>query len=219
MLNQECAISFTVEDTNNILPLICALARGGSELMIWVVFLVWWSQGKRFIKPLRSVVYIQSVLWNVKHTSRKVIIENINPSIWTYLYYRVPTLLKWGNSRIIKGSTVHLQGYFGIIVVTLVCVNKNSSNFSHLFQYVLGLCSTLKKVSIIFLKNGWWKNSVEFREKKNISVDLFVVFHKFQGVSRFLLKIPGYFQGSRSQTKFQAFQGAVVTLLLAPYVR
>ncbi len=41
------------------------------------------------------------------------------------------------------------------------------------------------------------------------------VFHKFQGDSSILYKIPGYFQGSRSQNKFQAFQGfqgAVATL-------
>ncbi len=36
---------------------------------------------------------------------------------------------------------------------------------------------------------------------------IFCVFHKFQGDSRFLHKIPGYIQASRSQHKFQAFQG------------
>ncbi len=46
---------------------------------------------------------------------------------------------------------------------------------------------------------------MKFREK--ICVDLFFVFHKFQGDSRFLDKIPGYFQGSKSLNKFQAFQG------------
>ncbi len=59
---------------------------------------------------------------------------------------------------------------------------------------------------------------MKFRErKKEIRADLFVcVFHKFKGDSRFLHKIPGYFQGSRIQNKFQAFQGfqgAVGTLL------
>ncbi len=47
---------------------------------------------------------------------------------------------------------------------------------------------------------------------------IFYVFHKFQGDSRFLHKIPGYFQGLRSQNKFKAFQGfqgAVGTLLQA----
>ncbi len=46
------------------------------------------------------------------------------------------------------------------------------------------------------------------------------VFHNFQGDSRFLNKIPGYFQGSRSQNKFQAFQGfqwAVGTLWRAKF--
>ncbi len=52
---------------------------------------------------------------------------------------------------------------------------------------------------------------MKFRKKKDIHdicIDLFFVFHKFQGDSRFLHKIPGYFQGSRNQNKFQAFQGA-----------
>ncbi len=47
---------------------------------------------------------------------------------------------------------------------------------------------------------------MKFKEKKDIHVDLFFVFHKFQGDSRFLHKIQGYFQGLRSQNKFQAFQ-------------
>ncbi len=58
---------------------------------------------------------------------------------------------------------------------------------------------------------------MKFREKKkDIHVDLFVVsFTNFQGDSRFLHKILGYLQGSRSQNKFLAFhgfQGAVGTL-------
>ncbi len=54
------------------------------------------------------------------------------------------------------------------------------------------------------------------KEKIDICVDLFFVFHKFQGDSRFIHKIPGYFQCSRRQNKFQAiqgFQGAVGILL------
>ncbi len=54
---------------------------------------------------------------------------------------------------------------------------------------------------------------MKFKEKKDILLGLLVsVFHKFQGDSRFLDKFPGYFQGSRNQNKFQAFQGAVGTL-------
>ncbi len=45
------------------------------------------------------------------------------------------------------------------------------------------------------------------KREKDICVDLFFVFHNFQGDSRFLHKIPGYFQGSKSQNKFPAFQG------------
>ncbi len=36
---------------------------------------------------------------------------------------------------------------------------------------------------------------MKLREKKYICIDLFLVFHKFQGDLRFLNKIPGYFQG------------------------
>ncbi len=46
-----------------------------------------------------------------------------------------------------------------------------------------------KEVSIIFLKNGWWQNSIKFREKKRYrSWSIFWVFHKFQGDSRFYTK-------------------------------
>ncbi len=91
----------------------------------------------------------------------------------------------------------------------MLYVNKISSNTSHLLQDIFLYMQDSKEVSIIFLKNGWWQNSMQFREKKkDICVDLFVcVFHKFQGDSRFLHKIPGYFQDTRSQNKFQAFQG------------
>ncbi len=39
-----------------------------------------------------------------------------------------------GISRVIKGSTAHFQGYFWKTILTLLYVNKISSNFSHLFQ-------------------------------------------------------------------------------------
>ncbi len=39
-----------------------------------------------------------------------------------------------GISKVIKGSTAHFQGYFWKTVVTLLYVNKISSNFFHLFQ-------------------------------------------------------------------------------------
>ncbi len=57
---------------------------------------------------------------------------------------------------------------------------------------------------------------MKFREKKYLYWSIFV-FHKFQGDSSFLHKIPGYFQSSRSQNKFQAFQwfqGAIGTLII-----
>ncbi len=47
--------------------------------------------------------------------------------------------------------------------------------------------------------------------------DMTTVFHKFQGDSKFLHNIPGYFQGSRSQNKFQAFQGGMGTLAVAVF--
>ncbi len=39
-----------------------------------------------------------------------------------------------GISRLIKGSTTHFQGYFWKTVVTLLYVNKISSQVSHLLQ-------------------------------------------------------------------------------------
>ncbi len=56
-----------------------------------------------------------------------------------------------GISRVIKGLTAHFQGYFWKTVVTLLYVNKISSNFSYLFQDFL---QHSKEVSIIFLNNG-----------------------------------------------------------------
>ncbi len=57
-----------------------------------------------------------------------------------------------GISRVIKGSIVHFQGYFWKPVVTLLYVNKISSNFSHLFQDLVWSMKHSKEVSIIFLK-------------------------------------------------------------------
>ncbi len=48
-------------------------------------------------------------------------------------------------SRVIKGQAAHFQGYFWKTVVTLLYVNKISSNFSHLFQDIFGLCSILSR--------------------------------------------------------------------------
>ncbi len=57
-------------------------------------------------------------------------------------------------------------------------------------------------------KNNCRQNCVKFRKGKGIYVDpIFCLFHQFQADSRFPNKIPGYFQSSRSQNKFQAFQG------------
>ncbi len=75
-----------------------------------------------------------------------------------------------------------------------------------------------KEVSIIFLKNCWWQKSMKFSEKKKICVNLFFVFFtNFKGIQGFYIK----FQGSRSQYKFQpfqGFQGAVGTMYyLMPY--
>ncbi len=42
-----------------------------------------------------------------------------------------------GISRVIKGSTAHFQEYFWKTVVSLLYVNRISSNFSHLFQVFL----------------------------------------------------------------------------------
>ncbi len=55
-----------------------------------------------------------------------------------------------GILRVIKGSTAHFQGYFWKIVVTLVGVNKNFSDFSHLFQDCFGLCSILRRFQYFF---------------------------------------------------------------------
>ncbi len=56
--------------------------------------------------------------------------------------------------RVIKGSTAHFQVYFWKTLVTLLYVNKISSNFSHLIQIFLWLMQHSKEVSIIFLKNS-----------------------------------------------------------------
>ncbi len=73
-----------------------------------------------------------------------------------------------------------------------------------------------REVSIIFLKMVDDRTVWNFERKKKMCWSIFVfVFHKFQRDSRFLHKIPGYFQGSRSKKKiqaFQGFQGAVGTL-------
>ncbi len=121
-----------------------------------------------------------------------------------------------GISRVIKGSTTHFQGYLWKTFVTLLYVNKISSNFSHLFQEYFRSMQHSKEVSIIFLKKKVDDRTVWNLERKiNLCWSIFCVFHKFQRDSRFLHKIPGYFQGSRSQNilqAFQGFQGAVGTV-------
>ncbi len=54
-----------------------------------------------------------------------------------------------GISRIIKRSTANFQGYFWKTVVTLLFINKISSNFSHLFQDLFWPMQHSKEVSII----------------------------------------------------------------------
>ncbi len=124
-----------------------------------------------------------------------------------------------GLLMVIKGSTAHFQGYFWKTVVTLLYVNKISSNFSHLFQDLFGSMQHSNEVLIIFLKNRWWQNSMKFREKiKNICVDLFFVsFTHLKWIQGFYTN----FQRSSSQNKFQAFQrlqGAVGTLSISSTV-
>ncbi len=50
-----------------------------------------------------------------------------------------------GISSVIKGSNAHFQRYFWKTVVTLLYVNKISSNFSYLFQDCLGLCNIIRR--------------------------------------------------------------------------
>ncbi len=55
-------------------------------------------------------------------------------------------------SRLIKGSTAQFQGYFWKTVVTLLYVNKISSNFAHLFEDLFWSMQHSKGISIIFNK-------------------------------------------------------------------
>ncbi len=48
---------------------------------------------------------------------------------------------------------------------------------------------------------------MKFREKNDIYVDLFLCLSQISRGFKVLHKIPDYFQGSRSQNKFQTFQG------------
>ncbi len=57
-------------------------------------------------------------------------------------------------------------------------------------------------------------------EKKKCVNLFFVSFTNFKGIQGFYIKNPGYFQDSRSQNKFQAFQGfqgALGTLYIHNY--
>ncbi len=110
-----------------------------------------------------------------------------------------------GISRVIKRSTAPFQGYFWKTVVTLLYVNKISSNFTYLFQNLFWPMQHSKEVSIIFLKNSWWQNRMKFREKKYICV--WSIFLCLSQISRGFKVFTQNFQGSRSQNKFQVFQG------------
>ncbi len=117
----------------------------------------------------------------------------------------------------------HFKGNSGVNSTFSREVLENLCNFvinsiSCNFKIFFGLCNILSRVSIIFLKHSWWQNRMKLTEKKRyLCWSIFCVFHKFQGNSRFLHKIPDYFHGSRNQNKFQAFQGfqgAVGTLYI-----
>ncbi len=113
-----------------------------------------------------------------------------------------------GISRVIKGSTAHFQGYFWKNVITLLYVNKISSNFSHLFQDLVWSMQHSKEVSIIFLKNGWWQNSMKFIQEKNISVDLFFVsFTNFKGIQGFYTKFQAISRVQRAKINYRLFKG------------
>ncbi len=118
---------------------------------------------------------------------------------------RVPKHRKWGNSRVIKGSTAYFQGYFWKTVVTLLYVNNISSNFSHLFQdFFWVYMQHSKEVSIIFLKNGWWQNSMKFREKKRyLCWSIFCLSQIFKGIPGFYTKFQAIFrvQGSKINSR------------------
>ncbi len=117
--------------------------------------------------------------------------------------YRVPTLLKWGISRVIKGSTAHFQGYFWKTVVTLLYVNKISCNFSNLFQDFVSVYAAFYGGINNFPKKMLDDRTVwNLERKKDICVDLFFVsFTNFKGIQGFYTKS----QGSRSQKKIPGF--------------
>ncbi len=57
-----------------------------------------------------------------------------------------------GILRVIKGSTAHFQGYFWKTFVTLLYINKISSNFSYLVKEFFWSMQHSKEVSLTFLK-------------------------------------------------------------------
>ncbi len=113
-----------------------------------------------------------------------------------------------GISRVIKGPTAHFQRYFWKTVVAFLYVNKISSNLSHLFQDLFWSMQHSKEVSIIFLKNCWWQNSMKFKKNKRyLCWSIFFVFYKVQGDSRFLHKISGYFSVQGAKINSRLFKG------------
>ncbi len=115
-----------------------------------------------------------------------------------------------GISRGIKRSIAHFQGYFWKTDMTLLHINKISSNYSHLFQDLFWSLQHSKEVSIIFTqKNGWWQLTVcNLERKTNISVDLFFVsFTNFKGIQGVYTKFQAISRVQGAKINSRLFKG------------
>ncbi len=113
-----------------------------------------------------------------------------------------------GISRVIKGSTAHFQGYVWKTVVTLLYINKISSNCSHLFQDLLWSMQHSKEVSIITLKTVDDRTVWNLERKKfDMCLSIFCVFHKFQGVQCFYTKFQAISRVQRAKINSRLFNG------------
>ncbi len=114
-----------------------------------------------------------------------------------------------GISKVTKGSTAHFHGYFWKTVVTLLYINKISSNFSHLFQdYVWFMQHSKVEVSIIFIKKMVDNRTVWNLEREKICVLIYsLCLTNIKGIQGFYTKFQAIARVQGAKINSKLFKG------------
>ncbi len=117
-------------------PICCAVCWNLAQHAPWRSLIstrqeYYWNHQVKYDTQYNLTMYISAcsiIFWRILHTLNNVI--NLGSHTSQMRKFK-------GISRVIMGSTSHFQRYFWKTVVTLLYINKISSNFSHLFTFFL----------------------------------------------------------------------------------